>query len=290
MFENLTARALPSLNALRAFEAMARTGSATRAAEELNVTHSAVSRQVKALEASLDLRLFTGPRHRLTLTPAGAELLGGLTEGFDRIAAAVLGVRSHSDHLMIAVHSSLSVKWLIPRLSRFAAANPGIGIELIELAPAATGHRDAHATLRIRNGDTLDQPGVTPIMPSLVGPVIAASLAGDWERLPRLISRTHVAAWEEWEACGGRALPPAPVRSFAHLHVTLDAAAAGLGVAVLPWAVVADDVAAGRLVAVDRFVPTDAAVALAASDREPSRALRRFTAWLVEEGAATPLP
>ena len=72
MFENLTSKALPSLNALRAFEAMARTGRVTLAAEELNVTHSAVSRQVKALERALGVSLFTGPKNRLELTAAAA--------------------------------------------------------------------------------------------------------------------------------------------------------------------------------------------------------------------------
>src|ERR1700760_1316797 len=94
MFENLTHGALPSLNALRAFEAMARTGRAALAAEELHVTHSAVSRQVKALEAALGVRLFQGPKHRLELTAAGQELLPALSRGFDEIAQAVRQVRS----------------------------------------------------------------------------------------------------------------------------------------------------------------------------------------------------
>lgn len=290
MFGNLTPPPLPSLNALRAFEAMARAGSATRAAEELRVTHSAVSRQVKALEASLGLRLFDGPRHRLKLTPAGAQLQQGLGEGFDRIAAAVRGVRAHSDQLIVAVHASLSVKWLIPRLPRFAAAHPDVALELIELAPAATHHRDAHAILRIRYGDAPDAADALPIMPTWVGPVTAAAVGGDWRQLPRLVSRTHAAAWSEWQGGAGRALPPAATRSFAHLHVTLEAAAAGMGVAMLPWALVADDVAAGRLVAVDRFVPTGAVVALTTGDGAPPRAMRAFSRWLVTEGAAFPLP
>ena len=83
MFGNLTTGALPSLNALRAFEAMARTGRATLAAQELHVTHSAVSRQVKALEAHLGVQLFSGPKHRLELTEAGRRLAPALTAAFD---------------------------------------------------------------------------------------------------------------------------------------------------------------------------------------------------------------
>ena len=76
---------------------MARTGRATLAADELHVTHSAVSRQVKALEMSLGARLFTGPKHRLTLTPAGQELLPALTRAFDEITAAVRSLRELAD-------------------------------------------------------------------------------------------------------------------------------------------------------------------------------------------------
>src|SRR3954462_15593788 len=134
MFENLTSEPLPSLNALRAFEAMARTGRVTLAAEELHVTHSAVSRQVKALERTLGVQLFAGPKNRLELTAAGRELLPPLSEAFDQIAAAVRRTRTGAEDLHVAVNASLSVKWLIPRLPRFQAAHPEIRLNLSELA------------------------------------------------------------------------------------------------------------------------------------------------------------
>ena len=110
MFENLTPRtALPSLNALRAFEAMGRTGSATRAAAELNVTHSAISRQVKALEAAVGVRLFEGPKHQLRLTVRGEALRTGLGAGFDTLTEAVRAVRDAAE-VHLAIHQSLAVK------------------------------------------------------------------------------------------------------------------------------------------------------------------------------------
>src|ERR1700749_3337971 len=126
MFDNLTSGALPSLNALRAFEAMARTGRATLADEELSVTHSAVSRQVKALEAALGVRLFQGPKHRLELTAAGRQLAPALGRAFDEIAAAVRNVRSEGEDLHVAVNASVSAKWLIPSLPDFARRHPPI--------------------------------------------------------------------------------------------------------------------------------------------------------------------
>src|ERR1700712_2923570 len=176
MFDNLTSP-LPSLNALRAFEAMARNRRVTLAADELHVTHSAVSRQVKALEAALGVRLFTGPKHRLTLTPAGQALLPALTHAFDEIAAAVRNLRSDGEDLHLAVNASLSVKWLIPRLADFGARHPEIRLHLEELAPQATSHRGAQAVVRIAPAARLADPLATAFAPNHTGPVMTPALA-----------------------------------------------------------------------------------------------------------------
>lgn len=288
MFENLTSGPLPSLNALRAFEAMARTGRATLAAEELHVTHSAVSRQVKALEQSLGVRLFTGPKHRLELTPAGAALLPALTAAFDQIAGAVRQVRGGAEDLHIAVNASISVKWLIPRLSRFTQVHPGVRLHLTELAPQATAQRGADAVVRLVPTSRLADPLATAFMPSQLGAVMSPGLAErfpDALRAPRLVSQTHPQGWAIWAALAGLELPAAPEQPFAHLHFALDAAIAGLGVAVLPWPLVADYVASGRLVAPFGFIPAQSGFALLAAPGVSSRALDQFRGWLVAEGA-----
>lgn len=295
MFGNLTADAgggaLPSLNALRAFEAMGRTGKATLAAEELCVTHSAVSRQVKALEASLGVALFSGPRHDLRLTAAGAALLAELTPAFDAIAAAALTARSQADDLTLAVNASLSVKWLIPRLSRFSASRPKVRLKLLELAPYAYAQRGAHAVVRIVREEHLG-PRTTVFMPNATGPVIAPSLleavGGELLAAPRLSAGTHAHGWAEWSDVTGLRLPPGQPRSFAHLHFALDAAVAGLGAAVLPWPLVAEDVIAGRLAAPLGFIARKGGFGVIASPGVENRALGQFTAWLKEEGAAFP--
>lgn len=293
MFENLTSGRLPSLNALRAFEVMGRTGRATTAAEELNVTHSAVSRQVKSLEAALGVRLFTGPKHRLELTAAGRELLAGLTEGFDRITAAVAQVGAGDGELHIAVNASLSVKWLIPRLAGFSAEHPEVRLHLEELAPHATAHRGAHAVLRIVLTGRLADPLATFLIQNHTGPVLTPELArriGDPLAAPRLTAQTHPIGWTLWAEMAGIELPPAPERPFPHLHFALDAALAGLGAAVLPWPLVAEDVLAGRLVAPFGFRRMESAVALLQAPGADSRAFRRFRDWLIAEAARTPEP
>lgn len=302
MFDNLTGQglsgsgALPSLNALRAFEAMARTGGATAAAAELCVTHSAVSRQVKALEAALGVRLFEGPKHRLVLTEAGRALLPRLTEAFDGMAAGVSAARGQGRDLQLAVHASLSVKWLIPRLQGFSARRPDVRLHLAELAPHAMSQRGADAVLRIVGPEALDDPRALPFMANAVGPVIAPSLLAASGRpeaetvltAPRLTSRPHPRGWRIWAELAGIDLPKAEERTVAHLHFALDAALAGWGAAVLPWPLVADEVAAGRLSAPLGFLPDGGAFVAIRGAGADSGALNAFLRWLQAEGARTP--
>jgi len=298
MFQNLTpGAALPSLNALRAFEAMARTGSATLAGAELNVTHSAVSRQVKALEAQMGVRLFEGPRHALKLTPAGRDLLPGLTAAFDGIAAAVAGARGEGQDLHVAVNASLSVKWLIPRLADFGRLHPEIRVHLVELAPHAVSHRGADVVLRLLDAERIKTLKAERIIPNAVGPVIAPSLTGpltgDDARAalldaPRLVARTHLSGWKDWAALSSLISTATSERPVAHLHFALDAALSGWGAAVLPWALAAEAVQEGRLLAPFGFNADDGAVAAIPGAGEPSRARRAFVRWLVDQGRAMP--
>jgi DNA-binding transcriptional LysR family regulator len=294
MFDKLTSSPLPSLNALRAFEAMARTGRGTLAAEELGVTHSAVSRQVKALEATLGVRLFQGPKHRLTLTPAGQALLPSLTQAFDEIAAAVRRVKSGGEDLHLAVNASVSVKWLIPRLGDFAQRHPEIQLHLEELASQATSHRGAQGVVRIVPAARLSDPLVTPFIPNHIGPVMTPALAkrfaADPLAAPRLAAQSHPQGWAIWAAMAGYELAPAPEQPFPHVHFALDAALAGLGVAILSWPLVAEEIAEGRLVAPLGFRRAESAFALLTAPSGETRALAAFRRWLVDQGARTAKP
>lgn len=294
MFENLTSRPLPSLNALRAFEAVARTGRVTLAAEELSVTHSAVSRQVKALERSLGVRLFSGPKTRLELTEAGRELQPALTEAFDQIASAVRRVRSGAEDLHVAVNASLSVKWLIPRLGSFQAAHPEIRLHLSELAAHATSHRGAQAVVRIVPLARTEAADCTPFIRNALGAVLSPDMAGrcggDPLKAPRLAAATHPEAWPIFAEHAGVELPPAHERLFPHVHFAMDAALAGLGAAVVSWPLCVPEVQTGQLVAPLGFRTSASAFALLTAPGAESRALDRFRAWLVAEGARTPPP
>ncbi len=288
MFENLTSRtALPSLNALRAFEAMGRTGSATRAAAELNVTHSAISRQVKALEAALGVRLFDGPKHQLRLTLRGEALRAGLGAGFDTLTEAVRAARDSAE-VHLAIHQSLAVKWLIPRLAAFERDCPGIALHLTDLAPTATRQRGADLMVRYLDGAALKESGVVRLTENRIGLVCTPALAArELRDAPRLVARTRPGGWAEWSGLTGRPEPDGPTRTLTHLHFVADAATAGLGAAVLPWIIVAEDIAAGRLVAPFGFVADGGALAAIRSGGETGRAARTVIRWLGEQAQAT---
>src|SRR3989344_3887160 len=138
---------LPPLSALRAFEAAARLGRMTAAAEELSVTPGAISRQVRQLEQHLGVALFDGSKARPTLTPAAHVLQPVLTTAFAHIADAVREVSdSRRGPLDVACFSTFTVKWLIPRLFDFQAQHPGI--EVRPRTPDAGSRRGRAARCR----------------------------------------------------------------------------------------------------------------------------------------------
>ena len=153
-------RRLPPLNALKAFEAAARRESFTRAAEELSVTQGAVSQQVKALEATLGVRLFDRERQRLAITAAGREYLGVVRDALDRIALGTQNLvqRQSAGVLTVSTSPDFAAKWLVQRLGRFAESarrdrSPGIGNGTSRRL-CAGGRRSRGAAWRRRLGRT----------------------------------------------------------------------------------------------------------------------------------------
>lgn len=291
-------RALPPLTGLRSFEAFARHGSMTGAAVELNITHGAVSRQVRALEARLGARLVAGPRHDLRLTDAGLRLASALTSAFGQIRAALPGAESERD-LVVSCLGTLAMKWLIPRLPAFLERHPTVRVRILEShAPADFSQGDVQAAIRIMTERPPEGIRIVPFMSHHHGPVLSpgqwAACGGDAEaalRLPRLHSETFRPAWREWAKRVDVSLPASREdREFEHNSYMLAAAGAGLGVAISPWAFAAPDIEAGRLVAPFGFAPVEARYVLLHPAQVENEAVEVFAAWLREEGAAMPLP
>lgn len=293
-------RQLPSLNALRSFEAYARCQSMVKAAEELCVTHGAISRQVRSLERELGVLLVTGRRHSLRLTRAGTDLADALREGLDRIAAG-LPASGETDDLVVSVPATFAMKWLIPRLSGFHENFPSVFVRVIEASAQAPcdGDNGAQAAIRLRDGQPMPGLTETPFLDHAYGPVVAPALfesdGGDLARIlnrPRLTSDTFTHGWNHWADCYGIDLPEvSKVQRFEHNTYLLEAAAGGLGVAVTAWAFAQADIMAGRLVAPWGFCPLPTRFTFLRPSRGGHPAAPRFANWLVKEGRkSSPYP
>ena len=286
-------RRLPSLSALAAFEAFARHGRMTRAADELCVTHGAVSRQIKALAAQLGVRLIDGPRHALKLTPAGLTLAQGLTAGFNAIREALPASAGGGEGrpLRLSCNGTFAMRWLIPRLPAFVGRHPAIKVEIAEsFAPVDFSDGAYDAAIRLTERETPPDQVETVLMRHAFGPVCAPG-SGPIEPQARIVSRTHPPAWAEWaEASGVDLGPGAGPREFDHMFYMLEAAAAGLGVAVASWPLVEQDIERGRLVAPLGFVPGRGRVGLFLPRRDPHPDAALLRDWLVEEAGKLPRP
>lgn len=296
-------RQLPSLNALRAFEAFGRHGRMTLAADELCVTHGAVSRQIRQLEEHLGVPLTEGPRSRLRMTEAGLKLAQALSPAFDQIEAAVpRPVEAGPRPLVVSCLPTFAMKWLIPRLPSFQAAYPDIPVRVAE----SNGPFDFKAdgidlAVRMRRADDRDyaDSAAYPFLRHFHGPVMAPELAAAGPAtfaricgMPRLLTRTYLQSWPDWiHDLGAKGLPPAPSeQEFDHYFYMLEAAAAGLGVAVAPWAFVQRDLASGRLVAPLGFARGETRIVALTPREEATPGAILFRDWLLAEGASTPDP
>lgn len=287
-------RNLPPLTALRAFEAFARLGRMNLAADELCVTHGAISRQVRSLERLVGARLTQGPRNSLRLTEAGQRLAESLGAAFDGIERSFVAVKSAADReLHVSCVGTLAMRWLIPRLPGFHARHPGLNIRVTEAyGPVDFGKDPFDAAIRLAEAIPGDDLEATPFLDNYHGPVMAPALAElGLERAPRLHTRPHRQAWREWSAHAGVAVGEGGEhREYEHLFYMLEAAVAGLGAGVSPWIYVAGDIASGRLVAPYGFVRTPARFHFVAPSTTARPVTAAFRDWLIDEAAKAPPP
>jgi LysR family glycine cleavage system transcriptional activator len=257
----MTAR-LPSLNGLRAFEAAARHLSFTHAAAELNVTQTAISHQIRRLEEELGIRLFVRQNRALALTPQAKDYLPGVRAAFNdlRLATDRL-LRKDNEHVLtVSTLASLAAKWLLPRLSAFQEAHPGIDVR-ITTSTALVDFKSGDVDAAIRYGRG-DWPGLHAdwLMADQLFPVCSpALLTGKHPlRCPEDL-RDHVLLhtsnansddWRLWLTAAG--LPAnisrQPGLTFDLILMTVQAAIDGFGVAMGRTSYVEADIAKGRLV------------------------------------------
>ena len=286
-------RAQLPLNALRAFEAAARHLNFTRAADELCVSQGAVSHQVALLEQRLGARLFRRLPRGLALTDEGHALAPVLADAFDRVGATLdrYADGRFREVLTVGVVGTFATGWLLPRLDAFARAHPHIDLRImtnnnrVDLAGEGLD-------LAIRYGDGAWHG--THAEHLLAAPLTPLCAPGQLPRLsdPSALTRETLLRsyraedWPRWFGAAGLPCPSLRGPVFDSSALMVDAAMAGMGVALAPPAMFARHLAAERLVR-----PFDVEIALGAywltrlNSRSDTGAMAAFRAWCHEEAA-----
>ena len=288
---------LPPLNALRAFEAAARLQSISLAGVELHVTHGAISRQIRVLEEQLGIALFVRDGRGVRLTDAGRRLRDTASDVFQhlRSACAELQRENTETPFVLGCPGSLLARWFIPRLDRLNRELPELRLQLSasdgELDPL---HAGVDATLCFATPPWPSSMQVYELAAERIGPVISprhpryAELAAarPAQLLKELLLHTtsRPQAWPQWLSLNGLDVSAMQLgQGFEHLYSLLEAAVAGLGIAIAPEQLVADDLAAGRLLAPWGFVETPARLSFWTKARNPDPRGARLLGWLGRE-------
>ena len=302
------ARNLPPLNSLRAFEAAARHLSFTKAAEELHVTPAAISHQIKALEEQLGVPLFRRLTRALRLTQAGQSALPPMRDGFEKLADAVDLLRAHEESgaITVSLDPSFAAKWLVPRLDRLRAAHPDLDVRLDATDKLVDFQRD-NVDLAIRYGSG-NYPGLEAerLFSEEIFPVCSPKLLEGPAPLEQPDDLRHhtllhldwdmedvtAPTWRMWLlAAGIDHIDFTRGPGFSISSLALQAAIEGQGLALANSVLVADDLAAGRLVVpFDLSVcrPLDFAYHIVVPKRTADLPkVVAFKTWLLDEIART---
>lgn len=285
-------RRLPPLRALQVFEIAAGCDSFTKAAEELCVTHGAVSHQIRTLEAWLDEELFVRQTDGIHLTETGMALRGVCIEVFGTLEAECQRIR-HGDAdglVRVGCSGSFIGHWLIPCLERFEQTHPEIALDL-RVA-------DDLAALTLRNVDVMIVGGPVPRLAgiaaiSLAHDIIGPVCAANWTPQPRsgrdlqgalLHTTSRPLAWQDWAHAANETLALEGGRRFDSLTLTLEAARQGLGFAIAPQLLVRRKLETGVLRAPFGFHDTGAAIYFCTrAGGDPSVPVRCLLDWLSKE-------
>jgi len=285
----MSARKLPSLTALRAFEASARHQRFTLAAQELNVTAGAVSHQVKALEDELGLTLFDRLPNQLLLTDAGRRYLEVVGDAFDRLERGTRALYARPGRrLAISTSPNFSAKWLVPRLGAFTVLHPELALRLEQSARHANFIReDIDVAIRYGEGPW---PGLscTRLGDEFLLPVCAPSLAGlrsvDDIAAANLLHINDRQPWSDWFAAQGEAREVGNGIVFNQESAAVDAAIAGQGIALARASLVAHALQQRLLIAPSPFIQAlkQAYWLLYPQEGETDGAIAAFSNWLLQ--------
>jgi LysR family transcriptional regulator, glycine cleavage system transcriptional activator len=251
-------RRMPNFVLLRAFEAAARLESFALAAQELHLTPSAISHQVKELEEYFGRPLFLRRNRRIEPTPEAVRLLESLSRVFDVVEAACSEVMLSPDAQVLAVHCapSLAVKWLGPKLPEFNKAYPHITVRLSTGAEPVDLTRVQEIDVEISYGSALNRPGTktVPLGCEAIVPLCSPALLGHDTPVARQMSELTLidtqlsrVTWADWFAANGLEMPTKPRPSFDRAALGISAAADGMGVVLESTRLAEREIARGDL-------------------------------------------
>lgn len=290
---------MPPLSALRAFEAAARLGSVTAAADELSVTHGAVSRQLKSLDEHFGAPLFTKAGRGIALTPHGEKLQSGVGEAFGRLKDSCAALKHDVEEapFTLACPGSLLARWLIPRLDRLHRELPELKLQVVVSESEQPGTQtNASATLAFSEPPWPAGVEVFELMVEQICAVASPPLAAQCDvAKPEsllanklLYTSSRPQAWPQWANAQGLELAQLETalnkgQRFDHLYYLMEAAVAGLGVAIAPRLLVEDDLKSGRLIAPWGYIETPARLCLWLPKHINSRRSEPLAQWLKRE-------
>jgi DNA-binding transcriptional LysR family regulator len=295
---------LPPLNAMRAFEAAARHGSFAAAAADLHVTHWAVGKQIKLLEDWLGVPLFERRARGVALTDEGAELFGDASEALARLEAAAAKLRwtessrRISGMVRVNVPTSFALRWLIPRLAEFQRSFPNIDVR-ISVTSRRLRYIGSAADLGVRlnwqpahgfRSQVLMKDWQLPACsPELLRNRPVTSIE-DLRRHALLHSATTRSSWPQWLAAAGHPdLLPLRHVEMEHVHLQLQAAVDGLGIAIASKPLIEGDIAAGRLVCPIAKPESDGGdYVLISEDHPENAAAQAFREWIAAAALSGP--
>lgn len=270
------------------FNVAAQTESFVKAAEQLHVTHGAVSRQIKLLEDSLGVQLFERRNRAVYLTPTGRTLQATTQSVFEQLEGTVYRIRQQRDQnvIVLSCEPTIAMKWLIPRLPAFQRANPDIQLHL-SAAGGPVDFQQSGVDVALRRNDfNWDQDvHAVKIIDEWIGPVCRADLDDGGGGHPvSLHTKSRPLAWKHWEKLGGKSVKKSKRMDYEHFYLCIQAAQAGLGIAVASFFMVQEELATRQLIAPEGFRRDGSAYYLLSPDPiVPDTARARLAEWILRE-------
>lgn len=289
-------RDLPPLNALKMFEAVARNNSFSLAADELCVTHSAVSHQIKLLESWLDKKLLKRHAQGATLTMDGQQLFTVCVQLFNSLENCVEQIKQKNDHseVILGASNSFMANWLIPRIEKFESLHPNVQIKLQTCNDFKTLEKNQIDMLimsRLPNDPLPLSIQAIVLFEDKIGPVCTPEKSQHLEKPLDILNQTllhtysNQYAWKNWsEHLQIDVNLTKQQRYLDHLSLMLEAAASGLGIAIAPQLLVQKELDHQRLVAPFGFVACGANFSLCLQkERTEDINLQHLSEWLLRE-------